>query len=228
MKTVLQTEKHECGLACLAMIAIYHGLQTDLNSLRRRFSISSRGTDLSKLISYAQAMNFSSRPLRLELEELNKLKVPCILHWNMNHFVILEKVVAKNLYIIDPALGRRRLSISEASSSFTGVALELMPNQKFEPQEISQKIKLSSLIGRSVGLKRSLLNILALTFSLEIISLLTPQVTQWIVDGALVSSDHSLLQLVVIGGCILTTIDLLFRVAKGWMVIPPKNWGAHK
>ncbi|QQB20874.1 peptidase domain-containing ABC transporter [Aeromonas jandaei] len=219
MKTVLQTEKHECGLACLAMIAIYHGFQTDLNSLRRRFSISSRGTDLSKLISYAQAMNFSSRPLRLELEELNKLKVPCILHWNMNHFVILEKVSAKRLYIIDPALGRRSLSISEASSSFTGVALELMPNQKFEPQEISQKVKLSSLIGRSVGLKRSLLNILALTFSLEIISLLTPQVTQWIVDGALVSSDHSLLQLVVIGGCILTTIDLVFRVAKGWMAL---------
>ncbi|EKP0299048.1 peptidase domain-containing ABC transporter [Aeromonas veronii] len=219
MKIVLQTEKHECGLACLTMIAIYHGFQTDLNSLRRRFSISSRGTDLSKLISYAQAINFSSRPLKLELEELKKLKVPCILHWNMNHFVVLEKVVSQKVYIIDPALGRRCLSISEASSSFTGVALELMPNQNFEPQEIFQKVKLSSLIGRSVGLKRSLLNILALTFSLEIISLLTPQVTQWIVDGALVSSDHSLLQLVVIGGCILTIIDLVFRIAKGWMAL---------
>lgn len=217
MKSILQAESQECGLACLAMIAHHHGLQLDLPSLRRRFSISLKGTNLMQLVQYAQTLDFSCRPLRLELEEMGKLRLPCILHWNMNHFVVLEKFQRNRLHILDPASGRRSLLLTEASGYFTGVALELSPNAAFQTTDRKARVRLSDLTGRVTGLKRALSNIFLLALALEIVTLLVPQVTQWVVDGALVSADRDLLLIAILGGCLLVMTDFVLRMARGWM-----------
>lgn len=217
MNVTLQVESQECSLACLVMVAGYHGLHLDLMSLRRRFSISLKGTSLTQLMRYAQNLEFSCRPLKLELNDISKLRVPCILHWDMNHFVVLEKVSRNRLYLLDPAKGRRVLTLAEASCHFTGVALELTPNASFQPAQQKARIRLRDLVGRSVGLKRALINIFILALALEVVALLAPQVTQWVVDGALVSADQDLLLLAVLGGCLLTFIDFVLRMAQGWM-----------
>ena len=80
---IRQTESAECGLACLAMMASWHGLQTDLPTLRERFSISTQGMTLQRLIECAAGIRLSSRAVRLEPEDLKSLSLPCILHWNM-------------------------------------------------------------------------------------------------------------------------------------------------
>src|SRR5579862_6749256 len=119
---MFQTEAAECGLACLAMVAGYYGLRTDLPSLRQRFSISLRGTTLAHILRFAERLDLSGRPLRLELEDLSYLKTPCILHWDMNHFVVLKKAGKKRLVVYDPALGMRRMTYAQASphkSSFS-------------------------------------------------------------------------------------------------------------
>lgn len=219
MKVTLQVESQECGLACLVMIAAFHGLQLDLTTMRRQFSISLKGTTLSQLMRHAQSLNFSCRPLRLELEELHLLRTPCILHWNMDHFVVLERVKGSSLTLLDPAYGRRVMALSEVSRHFTGVALELTPNATFQPQSQKVRVRLRDLIGRITGLKRALGNIFALALALELVALLSPQVTQWVIDGALVSSDHDLLLLAVLGGCLLMVIDFVLRMAQGWMAL---------
>lgn len=219
MKVTLQVESQECGLACLVMIAAFHGLQLDLTTMRRQFSISLKGTTLSQLMRHAQSLNFSCRPLRLELEELHLLRTPCILHWNMDHFVVLERVKGSSLTLLDPAYGRRVMALSEVSRHFTGVALELTPNTTFQPQSQKVRVRLRDLIGRITGLKRALGNIFALALALELVALLSPQVTQWVIDGALVSSDHDLLLLAVLGGCLLMVIDFVLRMAQGWMAL---------
>ncbi|HDT5905661.1 TPA: peptidase domain-containing ABC transporter, partial [Klebsiella michiganensis] len=89
---IRQTESAECGLACLAMVASWHGLKTDLAALRERFTISSQGMTLQRLIEYAAIIRLSPRAVRLEPEDLKSLNLPCILHWNMNHFVVLHQV----------------------------------------------------------------------------------------------------------------------------------------
>src|SRR5215467_5682264 len=94
---IFQTEAAECGLACLAMVAGYYGHRSDLPSLRERFSISLRGTTLAHLLRFAERLELSGRPLRLELEDLPYLKTPCILHWDMNHFVVLKKATKKRV-----------------------------------------------------------------------------------------------------------------------------------
>ncbi|WP_397378973.1 peptidase domain-containing ABC transporter [Pseudomonas sp.] len=217
MRVTLQAESQECGLACLVMVAAAHGLHLDLATLRRRFSISIKGTNLAQLMRYAQVLEFSCRALRLELDELRKLRTPCILHWNLNHFVVLEKVRGERLVILDPATGRKVITLDEVSRHFTGVALELTPNVTFRPAQEKPRLRLRDLTGRVLGLKRALGNIFVLALALEVVALLSPQVTQWVVDGALVSADHHLLLLAVLGGCLLMLIDFVLRMARGWM-----------
>ncbi|ESN20210.1 hypothetical protein L369_04751 [Enterobacter sp. MGH 23] len=126
LPVIRQTESAECGLACLAMMACWHGLQTDLPTLRERFSVSTQGMTLQRLIECAAGISLSSRAVRLEPEDLKSLSLPCILHWNMNHFVVLHKVRGSRLVIHDPDKGKVSLSLQEAGKHFTGIALELL------------------------------------------------------------------------------------------------------
>src|SRR5690606_38401092 len=112
---------------CLAMVAGYHGHRVDLASLRRRYPVSLKGTTLASLVDVAHRLGLATRPVRLELEELAGLRTPCILHWNLDHFVVLKRANARSLVIHDPASGERKVALSKASSAFTGVALELWP-----------------------------------------------------------------------------------------------------
>ena len=135
MKTIIQSEAAECGLASLAMVADANGMKFGLPEMRRRFPLSLKGAKLNHLIHIAQQLSFSTHPLRLEMGDLDKLKLPCILHWVLNHFVVLAKAGKKKVTILDPAFGKRELSYAEVSDHFTGVALELTPTAEFKPQK---------------------------------------------------------------------------------------------
>src|SRR5690349_1073095 len=131
LPTILQTETTECGLACLAMVARYHGHDVDLAGLRRRFPASLKGVSLAQLIQVAGQLSLGTRPLRLEPQDLRRLRTPCMLHWDLNHFVVLERVKDRRIVIHDPARGVRTLGLEEASGHFTGVALEVWPTADF-------------------------------------------------------------------------------------------------
>jgi len=124
---VLQSEAAECGLACMTMIAQYYSDKRDLNALRQTVSVSLRGTTLKDVMRIASDLGFQTRAIKIEMEHLAQLSCPAILHWNMNHFVVLTKVKGKTLTIHDPARGYRRLTYSEASKYITGIALEVTP-----------------------------------------------------------------------------------------------------
>jgi ATP-binding cassette subfamily B protein RaxB len=126
---VRQAEAAECGLACLAMVASFHGYRTDLNALRRRYPASQNGVTLRALMRLASHLQLAARPLRIEMHHLAELRLPAILHWDMTHFVVLKSVAGKGIVIHDPARGERLISLAEASKHFTGVALELSPTE---------------------------------------------------------------------------------------------------
>ncbi|MBA3116514.1 peptidase domain-containing ABC transporter, partial [Salmonella enterica] len=156
---IRQTESAECGLACLAMISYWYGLRIDLSSLRERFRINNQGMTLQRLIECASSINLSSRAVRLEPEDLKSLKLPCILHWNMNHFVVLNNVKGNKFTIHDPDKGILKTNIKEISKYFTGIALELTPTHKFEQKDERKKIRLNDLTGKTIGLLPSMLRI---------------------------------------------------------------------
>jgi ATP-binding cassette, subfamily B, bacterial CvaB/MchF/RaxB len=219
MYTVLQTEASECALACLAMISDKHGLHLDMVAIRSRFQISLKGATLHQLISHAGALNFSSRPLRLEVSELSQLQLPCILHWNLNHFVVLTKVSRGRVVILDPAVGQRRLKLEEVSRSFTGVALELTPNAEFEATDQRKKVALSALTGKVLGLKRSLFQIFGIALALQVFAIASPLLNQLVVDDAIATYDKDLLTVLVIGFAMLLLIQTLLGLARSWMVM---------
>ena len=146
---VLQSEAAECGLACLAMVASYHGQHTDPTALRRRFGFSLKGATLKDVIAVADRIGLASRPLRLELDELGMLRTPCILHWDLNHFVVLKAVGARRR---SPSTTRPRACAGCRSPSvsrhFTGVALELTPTGGFEPAEAPPRVRIRALLGQ--------------------------------------------------------------------------------
>ena len=167
MKFLLQSEAAECGLASLAMVASAHGLHIGLPELRRRFPLSLKGAKLNQLIHVAQRLGFSTRALRLDMEDLGKLKLPCVLHWDLNHFVVLAKVDKSKVTLLDPAIGERRLSLAEVSDHFTGVALELTPAAEFKPQQAVPAVSARQLTGPVRGLWRALAQILLLSIALQ-------------------------------------------------------------
>ncbi len=145
LPVIRQSHATECGLACLGMIANYHGHEIDMITLRRRFATSLKGATLADVITMAQQLiNMSSRALRVELEELSKLRTPCILHWELNHFVVLKRLRDNKIVLPDPARGIRELTFKKASTAFTGVALELLPTATFEAKGDQQQADASS------------------------------------------------------------------------------------
>ncbi|MGJ7916579.1 peptidase domain-containing ABC transporter [Massilia sp. LXY-6] len=217
---LLQTEAAECGLACIAMLAGYHGNMSDMAQLRRRFGLSLKGSTLRDMTSIADQLGFAARPLRLEADELPLLETPCVLHWDLNHFVVLKRVGPRGVAVIhDPAVGVRRLQPAELARHFTGIALELTPTSNFEEGQRPPRLRLSALIGRMVGLKRSLALLALMALAIEMFAIASPLFMQWVVDEALVSADEDLLLTLVLGFTLLLLIRVAVTSMRGWMLI---------
>lgn len=216
---VLQTEATECGLACLAMVAGFHGYHSDLIDLRRRFNVSLKGMSLRQLIQAAHQLQLGTRALKLELDNLSELKLPCVLHWNFSHFVVLQAVDARGVTVHDPAMGIRRLSLDEVSKCFTGVALELWPDSGFEKQENPPRIHLWRMMGKVSGLYRSLAQVLLLAVVLEVFSLISPFFLQWTLDHVIVSDDRDLLSTLALGFGLLLLMQQAVSGVRAWVMI---------
>lgn len=216
---MLQTEATECGLACVGMVAGYHGYRTDLATLRRRFPVSLKGSTLRDLIAIAGQLELATRPLKLDLEDLAQLKLPCILHWNLNHFVVLQEVGPRSATVYDPAFGIRKLPMEEVAKSFTGVALELWPNPGFKQAEEKQTVHLRALLGRVTGLYRSFSQILLLSLALEVFAVVSPFFLQWVIDNVLVSADRDLLTTLALGFGLLMLMQQAVNIARSWVLM---------
>lgn len=219
LPVVLQTEAAECGLACMAMLASHHGLRCDLFSLRQRFPMSLKGSTMADLVRLAGHLQLNARALRAEVEHLPDLAVPCILHWDLNHFVVLKEVSRGTAVIHDPARGLRRLSMADMSRHFTGVVLELTPQADFKPRDVQRTVSLRQLLGRVTGLKRSLMQIFVLALTLEAFQLLSPFFMQWVVDEVLVGLNRGLLVTLGAGFALLVLIQVATGALRSWAVL---------
>ena len=228
LPVILQAEAAECGIACLAMVMGYYGHSIDLATLRRQHSISLKGTTLRNLIELAGGVGLSTRALRLELDDLGKLKLPCILHWGLNHFVVLRAVGRRSITIHDPARGRRVVPMAEVSREFTGVALEAQPTSAFSRRDDRSGLRLSHLFRNLVGFAGSMGNILLLSVCIEVVAILLPIGSQVIIDEVIVSADYDLMTVVGIGLALLLAIQLIIGVARTWAIMLMGNSVAYQ
>lgn len=201
------------------MVRSHYGLSSDMFEIRRLCTSSLKGATLQQVMNNAARVGFTSRAVRLELEELANLPTPCILHWNLNHFVVLVKVGKDSITILDPAIGRKTPSLPEVSKCFTGVALELAPKGDIQREKTHSKIRLRSILGKVVGFRAAIWKIIIVALMLELFSIAAPLYNQLVVDEALATGDRNLLTILALGFGLLLLIQVLIGVARSWMLI---------
>ena len=212
----VQTEGAECGLACLAMIAGFHECHVTMPELRRRFSLSLKGITAASLVAMAESLGLQSRPLRLEVNEIDQLQVPCILHWDLDHFVVLKGTGKNRVSIHDPAVGERSITVREFARHSTGIAIEMTKSPSFERKSPEPPVSLRRLAGTVDGLWRAVGQILGLAFVLEVCALLSPLFIQIVVDQVLAGGDMDLLTVLGISFAILMLLQTGVSALRTW------------
>jgi NHLM bacteriocin system ABC transporter peptidase/ATP-binding protein len=196
--TILQMEALECGAAALAMVLAYHGRWVPLEELRVACGISRDGSKASNLIKAAQRYGLVGRGFRREVEELAELPLPAIIHWNFNHFVVIEGFGRRGAYLNDPAEGRRTVSYAEFDEAFTGVVLTFEPAPEFAPG--GRPPSLIRVLTDYLQHTRSALAFLGLvSVAMFVPGLAVPAFTRIFVDDVLVRQFHDWLPPLVIG-----------------------------
>ncbi len=215
---IVQSEAAECGLACIAMILAAHGDRRDLSSLRRSYPVSLKGTSLSDLIQIADAVGLAARAVRFELGELGDLKRPAVLHWDLDHFVVLDEVKSGGrIVVLDPARGRRALSLAEASKHITGVGLEFTPTQNFRKQNVVQRVHLGDLWSRQRGITSALAKLFLLAGILQLFALAGPFYSQLVVDEAITKGDLGILNILALGFGLLMVLQTAITVLRSYV-----------
>jgi ATP-binding cassette subfamily B protein RaxB len=215
----MQSEQAECGLACLAMIAGHHGRIVALPELRLRLGDAGLGVGLRELMQLAAVLGLHARPLRLEPGELRELRCPALLHWDLDHYVVLDRVSRRGISVLDPARGRCELGWKEVDRHVTGVALELLPGPEFNRGGTVPRMRIADFWTRSSGLVRNLLGVLGLSLALQVVALASPFYVQLVVDEALVKADALLLEVLVLGFGALALLSVAVSWVRGRLVL---------
>jgi ATP-binding cassette, subfamily B, bacterial CvaB/MchF/RaxB len=220
---IRQTEATECGLACLAMVASYHGHRTDLNSLRRRHPVSLKGVTLRDLMEIATHLGLACRPLRIEVRHLGQLRLPAILHWDMAHFVVLKAYKKAGIVVHDPAVGEKCFPLSEASRHLTGVVLELSPTEGFCRTDERVQLPFSAFLSGMSGNAHSLIQILVLSVVIESLILAAPFYMQLTIDEVIARGDADLMVVLGLGFAFLLLIRVVSTATRSFIVLILQN-----
>lgn len=216
---IFQVETHECGLACLAMVSEAHGRPVSLAALRRQAPPGRQGLDLRHLMRVGESLNLTSRALRLEPEDLPQIRMPCILHWDLRHYVVAERRTWGGLMVLDPALGRQRLSWAEVGKRFSGVALEITPAPGFRREQAPPTLTWRSLLAAAPGWQQAVWPLLIIALVLEALGILAPLYSQILVDDVVGAGDIGLLPLLVMGFGLLLALQVVLAWWRSWMLI---------
>ena len=196
--TVLQMEAVECGAAALAMVLAHHGAWIPLEQLRVACGVSRDGSKASNIVKAAQNLGLAAKGFRKEPSTLHELPMPCIIHWNFNHFVVLEGIDGDCVSINDPAIGRRILDMAELDLAFTGVALAMEPTEAF--RKVGSKPKGLRLLLRELRSSRGpVALVIAVSLALIIPEIVIPGFSKIFVDEILIQNNESWLKPLLIG-----------------------------
>ena len=196
---VLQSERDECAIASLTMIARYFGHEVELADLRRLYTHVEHGPSLRSILSLSGSIGLLARPVRLSIADIRRLRLPAILHWEFEHFVVLTDRKRRGVVVHDPAVGRRYISNEELRRSFTGVAVEFTRAGNFRRLRSSRSGAVIEFLRSVRGLGRYLGAMLALLLITQVLSLVPPVAMQLLVDEIVLGQDTDWLYRIVGG-----------------------------
>lgn len=214
-RQLFQSEAAECGLVSLAICSQILGADVDLSDLRREFAISHRGLTLQQIVELASAMSLSTRGVRCELDELEQLSLPAILHWGMNHFVVLKAVRGDHITLVDPAYGERKIRLGEFSRKFTGIALEVSTAPGFKRRKVKSQLNILSLVRWTKPLSSTVAQVILLSLVVQIYVLAAPFYSQLVIDETVARGDLSLLNVLFVSFIGFAVMNLVGEILRG-------------
>ena len=220
---VLQMNTVECGAACLAMVLGYHGRHTSLAECRDNCAPGRDGVTAQTIVTAAQdqGLNVSAYSVR-DARSLREVPLPAIVHWNFDHFIVLERISSQGMDIVDPANGRQQLTEAEFSEKFTGVVLTLQPGPRFEPRRPAGQPLWRQFLGtmlQTPGTPGALLQILLASVVLQVLGLGVPVFTGILVDSVLPYRIDNLLVILGLGMAVLVLAQVVSGYLRAAMLI---------
>jgi len=216
---ILQAEQAECGLAAIAMIAGYFSKRIDMATLRKRFAVRSDGSSLKSLLKIADTLGLTARPVRLDIAEIGCLKLPAVLHWEFDHFVVITSVRRRGIVIYDPSVGRRFVTKRCFHDAFTGVAVEFARTSHFRSQNSARAPSVIAFTRSVKGLGRYLGLMLILLLATQFLALVPPVVTQLLIDEVVLGQDRQWLYRVLAGIALVMTTMLVIDALRRWVAL---------
>jgi ATP-binding cassette subfamily B protein len=214
-----QLSEVECGAACLAMILCYYGRHTGITEIREQYGIGRDGLSARDLVNAARSYGLRVRSVSLHNSSLHSLRLPAIVHWDFNHFLVVEHWNPKHVDVIDPALGRRRLTTQEFDAGFTGVVLLLEPGTQFVRHAASAQTTVRSYIFHYMKQSPAiLLQILAASLLLQVLGLSIPLVTKIVVDQVIPLNARELMPVLGVGLLFLLLAELVIMSLRSWLL----------
>jgi len=211
------SELNECGLACLAAISAYFEGEPGLAEIRRLAVPSGRGETLLELRNLAERIGLSARGVKVGVGALAQLAPPAILHWDMNHFVVLERVTKNGIVIMDPAAGRLAVAWAAVDKSFTGVALETRVSPTWrKARGPGRKVSVLDFLAPLGQWRNDIALIVALSLLMEVLVLIAPLQMQLSIDSALQGSDGRLVWVLAIGFTLVVLLQAAISVVRAW------------
>ncbi len=222
---ILQREGSECGLVCLTMLLNFHGKLFGVDTLREVSGLSSRGASVKDLLTAAERMQLRGRALKLDLEDIGHLTLPAVLHWDMDHFVVLKRVGLRRVTIHDPAVGVKHYARAELSRHFTGIAVEFQPGDEFvrEKDEAQPRLGFLQLLRGMPGLAKCLLPLLLLSILIQSLALLAPLYLQLVIDQGIIKGDLSLVLMLALVFGVLMLARVLLNHMRGLLLLITSN-----
>ena len=215
----VQMSSTECGAACLAMILSYYGRRTGIAEVRERCGVGRDGLSALTLVKAARQYGLRVRAISLPRGDLRFVPLPAIVHWEFNHFVVLERWSPQRMEIIDPALGRRRLSAQEFDESFTGVVIELEPGAHFTRQGSVSHLSLWTYLRSVFHLPGFLVQLALASLLLQLLGLGVPALTKVFVDQIIPDDMRNLIPLIGIGILIIALAQLVTALLRSSVLI---------
>lgn len=201
---VLQMEAVECGAASLSIILSYYKRYIPLEQLRTECDVNRDGSSASNILLAAEKHGMETAAYKYDLDDFEDQAFPVIVHWNFNHFLVLEGFKEDKVFLNDPAMGHRTVNLQEFSDCFTGIVLECSPSDEFETFGKKSNL-MNSLSSRIVGYKKDLIYIFLLGLLLAFPGIIIPVFSKVFVDEILISgSQEWIIPLIV--GMIITAI----------------------
>lgn len=230
---VYQKDCMQCGIACLAAISQYYGIKYSLNFLEQFCFVTTEGVSLKGLEDAAHTLGFKTHAGKLSLQNLKHLPLPCILHWNRNHFVVLYKINKKGnrFYISDPGKGRRTYTLeefihswgcAEENGDIKGIAMFLELTNKFglvKNENNSERKSFSCLLNYFLQYKKYFIQIIVGLLVGCILQLILPFLTQWIVDIGITYRDVGFIWLVLLGELMIVFGRTATDFVRRWLLL---------